>query len=113
MSKIIINPGVYETLISQAIEDKLNEYESHYHIQKENIDSAESYKMLAEYLTEIVSDILKNYFHCSDGKDTISAQVDVVNKILKFIETEWNANGVVTSTDQLSEKEEHHFRRGI
>ncbi len=113
MSKIIINPGVYETLISQAIEDKLNEYESHYHIQKENIDSAESYKMLAEYLTEIVSDILKNYFHCSDGKDTISAQVDVVNKILKFIETEWNANGVVTSTDQLSEKEKHHFLRGI
>lgn len=63
MSNIILNPGVYETLISQAIQDKLDELsESKFLVKKENIDSAESYKMLAEYLTEIVSGILKGYF---------------------------------------------------
>lgn len=63
MSNIILNPGVYETLISQAIQDKLDEYsESKFYIKKDDIDSAESYKMLAEYLTDIVSDILKSYF---------------------------------------------------
>jgi hypothetical protein len=82
MSNTIVNPGVYETLISQAIEDKLKELpDSKYYIQKEGIDSAESYKMLAEYLTEIVSGILKSYFRLKDSKETISAQVDVVTRI--------------------------------
>lgn len=44
MSNIILNPGVYETLISQAIQDKLDELsESKFLVKKENIDSAESY----------------------------------------------------------------------
>ena len=87
MSNIILNPGVYETLISQAIQDKLDDLsESKFLVKKENIDSAESYKMLAEYLTEIVSGILKDYFRRKDANDTISAQVEVVNRILKFIE---------------------------
>ena len=39
MSNTIVNPGVYETLISQAIEDKLKELpDSKYYIQKEGID---------------------------------------------------------------------------
>ena len=43
MSNTIVNPGVYETLISQAIEDKLKELpDSKYFIQKEGIDSPES-----------------------------------------------------------------------
>ena len=43
MSNIILNPGVYETLISQAIQDKLDEYsESKFYIKKDDIDSAES-----------------------------------------------------------------------
>ena len=114
MSNTIVNPGVYETLISQAIEDKLKELpDSKYYIQKEGIDSAESYKMLAEYLTEIVSGILKSYFRLKDSKETISAQVDVVNRILKFIEQEWNTQGIETSLDQLSEEDKLMFLRGI
>lgn len=109
-----ISTGVYETLISQAIQDKLQEFpESRYHIQKESIDSAESYKMLAEYLTEIVSGVLKTHFKKKDAKDTVSAQVDVVNKILKFIETEWKADDINTSEDQLSEESKQMFLRGI
>lgn len=114
MSNIILNPGVYETLISQAIQDKLDEYsESKFYIKKDDIDSAESYKMLAEYLTDIVSDILKSYFRRKDANDTISAQVEVVNRILKFIEQEWNTEGIETTPDLLSEENKLFFLRGI
>lgn len=114
MSNIILNPGVYETLISQAIQDKLDDLsESKFLVKKENIDSAESYKMLAEYLTEIVSGILKDYFKRKDANDTISAQVEVVNRILKFIEHEWNAEGIETTPDLLSEENKLFFLRGI
>ena len=114
MSKVIINTGVYETLISQAIREKLQELsESRFLIKTEEIDSAESYKMFAEYLTEIVSSILKSYFSNKNAQDTISAQVDVVNKILMFIESEWNIAGVSTSSDLLSEENKRVFLRGI
>lgn len=107
-----ILPGVYETLISQAIEERLQNYaRSDYYIKKENIDSAESYKMLADYLAEVVSGILKNYFRDKDVKVTISNQVDVVNRILRFIEEEWQ--DIETTSEQLSETSKLQFLRGI
>ena len=114
MSGIIIDTGVYETLISKAIQEKLQSFpENEYLIQEEDIDSAESYKMLTEYLTEIVSKILKDHFRRKDAKDTISAQVDVVNRILRFIEKEWNAEGIETKSEELSEEGKQKFLRGI
>ena len=114
MANIMVNPGVYETLISQAIHEKLKDFsETDYLIKTENIDSAESYKMLAEYLTGVVSAILKSHFQYKDSPKTISAQVDVVNKILRFIETEWNAEGIETTPDLLSEENKYTFLRGI
>lgn len=109
-----ILPGVYETLISQAIEERLHDYsQSGYYIQKENIDSAESYKMLADYLAEVVSGILKAYFRDKDIKTTIANQVEVVNRILRFIEDEWQDQDIETSQDQLSEASRFQFLRGI
>lgn len=58
-----ITTGVYETLISQAIEEKLKNFsEEKFLITKSDIDSAESYKMLANYLAEVVAQVLKSYF---------------------------------------------------
>ncbi len=114
MANIIITPGAYETLISQAIQEKLQKLpSSDYLVKTERIDSAESYKMLAEYLTGIVSDILKTHFRRKDSIDTISAQVEVVNSILKYIEKEWNAEGIETYSDLLSEDNKQVFLRGI
>lgn len=109
-----ILPGVYETLISQAIEDRLKEFSlSGYYIKKEAIDSAESYQMLADYLAEVVAAILKAYFKENDTKATISGQVDVVNRILRFIENEWNYKNIRTIGEQLSEESKLEFLRGI
>ncbi len=114
MPNLIITPGVYETLISQAIQEKLQLLpDTRYLVQKEEIDSAESYKMLAEYLTEIVSGILKSHFQRKDSRETISSQVEVVNRILRFIEQEWKAEEIVTRPDLLTEDSKQMFLRGI
>ena len=109
-----IVPGVYETLISQAIEEKLSVFpENMYLVKKEDIDSADSYKMLAAYLAEVVAGILKSHFCTKDKKVTISNQVEVINRILKFIENEWDTQNVKTTPDQLSEESKMQFLRGI
>ena len=109
-----IVPGVYETLISQAIEEKLTGFPSaEFLIKKEDIDSADSYMRLADYLSDVVSGILKDYFRDKDAKTTISKQVDVVNRILKFIEDEWRTEQIDTEQDQVSEESKLQFLRGI
>lgn len=109
-----IVPGVYETLISQAIEEKLAGFpNTEFLIKKEDIDSADSYMRLADYLADVVSGILKEYFRDKDAKTTISKQVDVVNRILIFIEDEWRTEQIDTEQDQLSEESKLQFLRGI
>lgn len=109
-----ITKGVYETLISQAIQEKLEAFpEKLYLVKKEEIDSAESYKMLADYLAEVVAGILKSYFHEKDPKATIANQVNAVNRILKFIEDEWSTEGIETHPERLSEESKLQFLRGI
>ena len=109
-----IVPGVYETLISQAIEEKLTGFPTaEFLIKKEDIDSADSYMRLADYPSDVVSGILKDYFRDKDAKTTISKQVDVVNRILKFIEDEWRTEQIDTEQDQVSEESKLQFLRGI
>ena len=109
-----IVPGVYDTLISLAIEEKLTGFpDTKFLIKKEDIDSADSYIRLADYLADVVSGILKEYFRDKDAKTTISKQVDVVNRILKFIEDEWRTEQIDTEQDQLSEESKLQFLRGI
>ena len=118
ISKIItimeIVPGVYETLISKAIEERLRSFPNNqYLVKKEDIDSADSYKILADYLAEVVANILKSHFSKKDREVTISNQVNVINRILKFIEEEWDTQHVETSPEQLSEESKLQFLRGI
>ena len=109
-----IVPGVYETLISQAVEEKLSGFpKDKFLIKKEEIDSADSYMRLADYLADVVAGILKEYFRDKDSKTTISKQVEVINRILKFIEDEWQTEQIETEQDQLSEASKLHFLRGI
>ena len=105
--------GVYESLISKAIAEKLQRDfpQSAYHVEKEAIDSAESHSMLAQYLAGIVSVVLKEYFHDRKEAVTISKQVDCVNRILHFIENEWQLESL--KDDMLSEEDETKFLRAI
>ena len=88
--------GVYESLISTAIAEKLQRDfpDSKYHVEKEPIDSAESNTMLAQYLGDIVSVVLKEYFRDKKEAITISKQVECVNRILHFVENEWQVTAL-------------------
>ena len=71
-------PGVYETLVSTAIERRLSQLPmDRYFIKKVDIDSAESCKMLSDYLAEVICDVLKNYFREQTSSKSISAQANV------------------------------------
>lgn len=107
-------PGVYETLVSAAIEKKLSALpDDDYFVKKVDIDSAESCKMLSNYLAEVVCEILKDYFRVQTPSKSISAQVEVVNRILQFIESEWKEEEVVTADYRLSDESKLQFLRGI
>ncbi len=104
--------GVYETLISKAIQEKLdNDFgEDKYQVVKNAIDSAESNIMLSSYLAEVTSSVLKEYFKDSTSDLTISKQVDCINRVLKFIEDEWE---IPLDEDMLSEESQNKFLRAI
>lgn len=107
-------PGVYESLVSRALERKLAELPADkFLVKKADIDSAESCKMMSAYLAEVVCEILKCYFREQSSEKSISAQVEVVNRVLRFIETEWKDEQVVTSDYQLSDESKYQFLRGI
>ncbi len=109
-----LEPGVYENIINKAIADKLARYaENGYFVKREKIDSGKSHEMLAGYLAGIVSGILKDYFTTSRSVDTIGRQVNVVNRILQFIENEWKAEEIETSDEIIDEGDCSDLLRGI
>lgn len=109
-----IEPGVYETIISKAIADKLRVYdEKGYYVKREKQDSGKSHDALAGYLASIVAGILKDYFTDREDVNTIGKQVGVINKILKYIEDEWNAEDIDTELDMISMEECQNLLRGI
>lgn len=106
-----ITAGVYESLISRAIEDRLTQMAAEgYFIRKEDIDSGTSHSMLADYLAEVVGKVLKDFFQSDDRRESIASQVNVVNSILQFIENEWR---IEIEDDMLSQESQEQFLRGI
>ncbi len=108
-----IEEGVYEALISRAIEGRLRELEgAGYYVRKEALDRADSYSILADYLASVVGRVLKGF---KDNEDKISDQVKLINKVLKYIEEEWGTWGdnIDIEDDRLSDESEAKFLRGI
>ncbi len=75
---------------------------------KNDIDSASSDEWLASYLAKTVASVLSNKFESDDRKQTLSQQVECVNKILRYIEDEWSYN---TDDDLIADSDQ--FLRGI
>lgn len=101
--------GVYEALINKAIQNKLVQVDSSRTlVAKELIDSSSSDEWLANYLASTISVVLHEKFKSEKREQTISEQVDCVNKILKYIEDEWEYN---VQEDLIVDTNE--FLRGI
>lgn len=103
-----LTSGVYETLISEAIKEKLKKIsEDGFYIATEKIDSADSNSFFANYLAEIVSRILKD-IKCTNKDETITEQIKRINEIFLFIQEKWKID---LSEDRLAI--EQNFLRGI
>lgn len=103
-----LTPGVYETLISEAIKERLDETSANgYFVATEKIDSADSNSFFANYLAEIVSNILKDVKHAKSD-ETITEQIKRINEIFLFIQEKWEVD---LSGDMLAV--EKKFLRGI
>lgn len=106
-----LEPGVYESLITEAIRIKLQEMKNDgYYVATDKLDSADSSLFFAEYLAKTVSAILKDCCNNDDeeGLSTIEAQIKRINQIFLFIKNEWQVD---TTLDELVQGNE--FLRGV
>jgi len=79
----MLQNGLYEQVINKSLDSELSATDKL--CQTAPIDSGESSKVLAKYITEIIEKGLDNV---RDNGGDLSAQVDLVNKIVTTIMTE-------------------------
>jgi superfamily II DNA or RNA helicase len=80
-----MNQGIYEELITQLINDKLNEIDKDKFFLKKNlIDKEEASGILSRHLSKIV----KQAFDLVKGRNRVEEQIKIANKIIKLLKEE-------------------------
>ncbi len=78
----MINCGIYESLITRLLQDKLSEIESSYHIERQQLDPAEA----AEYLSRFLTHVLHSAFEfLPNSDDRVLKQIDLSNALVKWL----------------------------
>ncbi len=98
----MLHPGLYEQVINNKLDSELSEV-SEARQSTAPIDKAESSKVLAQYLTEVVQQGLDNV---ADNGGDLSAQIALTNQIVELIqnttkEADFAAMGVAQRAEQL------------
>ena len=82
-----MNQGIYEELITQLISSKLNDLEKEeYYIKEIKIDKEEASTILSQHLSKII----KHAFSIIKGENILEHQIEIANKIIKFLKEELN-----------------------
>lgn len=82
-----MNQGIYEELITQLISNKLNDLEKEeYYIKEIKIDKEEASTILSQHLSKII----KHAFSIVKGENILDHQIEIANKIIKFLKEELN-----------------------
>ncbi len=80
-----IKDGIYETIINQALEAKLKQFDADvFHVEKTAIDKAEASGLLGSYLSDLIKYALREL----KGDDALRKQITFCNNILNFVESE-------------------------
>lgn len=80
-----MNEGIYEELITQLINDKLNEIDKNKFFLKKNlIDKEEASGILSKHLSKTV----KQAFDLIKGQNKVEEQIKIANKIIKLLKEE-------------------------
>lgn len=97
-----IKPGLYEQLVTKALQEEMEQLDSRLEITRAKLDSGESHSILAQYLGQNLSQLLTKIA----GTDKLQKQIGVCNQLIalasKAIEKEQNTSGQIDqSGDRL------------
>lgn len=82
-----MNQGIYEELVTQLVKLKINELDQNaYLINKTKIDKEEAAGILAKHLSLTI----KHALEYVKGEKQIELQIEIVNKIIRFLKEELN-----------------------
>ncbi|HRG60092.1 MAG TPA: DEAD/DEAH box helicase family protein [Bacteroidia bacterium] len=80
-----MNQGIYEELVTKLIGNKIKELDQHkYYIKKNAIDKEEAASILASHISKTV----KHALTLIKGENSLEIQINVANKIVKFLKEE-------------------------
>ena len=80
-----MNEGIYEAIVTQLISSKLNDLEKDaYFIKEVKIDKEEASNILSQHLSKTI----KYAFSIIKGENILDHQIEIANKIIKFLKEE-------------------------
>lgn len=76
--------GIYEEIITELLQRKLEEYESNhlFFVERETLESADAALYLSRFLQHLLKIILQSY---SKGNDTVSQQIELSNALIFWL----------------------------
>lgn len=82
-----MNQGIYEELITQLVSEKLKELDrEEFFLKKSLIDKEEASNILSKHLSKT----LKHAFQLIKGENKVGQQIEIANKIIRFLKEELN-----------------------
>ena len=82
-----MNQGIYEELVTQLVSNKLNEIDKDkFFLKKSVIDKEEASQILSNHLSRT----LNHAFQLVKGENKVEIQIEIANKIIRFLKDELN-----------------------
>lgn len=78
----MVQSGIYESLITRLIEQRLTELETTYYIERQVIDPAEAAQILSRFLTQVLYSALESL---PNSEDRIVKQIEMSNALVKWL----------------------------
>lgn len=78
----MVQSGIYESLITRLIEQRLTELETTYYIERQAIDPAEAAQILSRFLTQVLYSALESL---PNSEDRIAKQIEMSNALVKWL----------------------------
>ncbi|WP_319416005.1 DUF3427 domain-containing protein [Marispirochaeta aestuarii] len=78
----MITSGLYESLITRMLQERLEELDGSFYIAKQSVDSAEAAGYLSRFLSRILFFVFESL---PDHEDRLLTQVDLANALVKWL----------------------------
>ena len=97
-----VKSGIYESLITEVIQDNLSKIETHYNVEKQNLDPADAALYLSRFLQNLLHWLLET---CPKGNDKVVQQVKISNALIywlrDYLKTEEITENLIVAKGEL------------